>query len=166
MTEQAAEQSTEQPQAGEQEPFDGEFDAPRAARLVSELRSEVKAAKEKAKANADAAARLASIEESQKTETQRLTEERDALRAERDTVQAEAMRTRVAFNKGLPVDLADRLRGATEDELSEDADRLLELVKPAGPQRPYGDVAQGARTTSAPTTADMFAAAIDGSFTR
>lgn len=76
------------------------------------------------------------------------------------------MRARVALSKGLSADLADRLRGSTEDELAEDADRLLELVKPAGPQRPFGDVAQGARKSANASTADMFAAAIEGSFTR
>lgn len=160
MSEQATEQSAEQPQAGEQEPttFDADY--------VKNLRAQAAKYRTEAKANADAAARLAALEESQKTETQRLTEERDALRAERDTTRAEALRARVALTKGLPGDLADRLRGATEDELSEDADRLLELVRPSGPQRPFGDVAQGARSTSALSTADQFAAAIEDSFTR
>jgi hypothetical protein len=139
MSEQAPEHGTEQPQAGGQEPatFDAEY--------VKKLRAQAAQYRTEAKANADAASRLAALEESQKTETQRLLEERDALRAERDQVRSEALRTRVALNKGLPGDLADRLRGATEDEMSEDADRLLELLKPSGTPR-FGGLNQGVST--------------------
>lgn len=141
MSEQTAEQSTEQPPAGSEEPttFDAEY--------VKNLRAQAAKYRTEAKANADAAARLAALEESQKTETQRLLEERDALKAERDSVRAEALRSRVALSKGLAPDLADRLRGTTEEELSEDADRLLVLLKPSGPPR-FGDADQGVRTTT------------------
>ena len=141
MSEQAVESGTDQPQAGEQEPatFDAEY--------VKNLRAQAAKYRTEAKANADAAGRLATLEESQKTETQRLVEERDALKAERDTVRGEVMRGRVALGKGLSAELADRLRGVTEDELSEDADRLLALIKPSGPPR-FGDVDQGVRKTT------------------
>lgn len=65
----------------------------------------------------------------------------------------------------------DRSRFITDDgDVDRDAlaswvGRFAPSTNP-GPQRPYGDVNQGARTTSATTTADMFAAAIEGSFTR
>lgn len=142
MSEQSPEQTgTVAPQAGEQEPqtFDAEY--------VKKIRAEAAKYRTEAKANADAASRLAAYEESQKTETQRLTEERDALKAERDSVRSEAMRSKVALTKGLPADLADRLRGSSEDELTEDADRLLALLKPSGPAR-FGDVDQGVRSTA------------------
>lgn len=146
MSEQAAESGTEQPPVGEQEPatFDAEY--------VKNLRAQAAKYRTEAKANADAAAKFAALEESQQTETQRLTKERDALMVERDTVRGEAMRGRVALGKGLPAELADRLRGSTEDELSEDADRLLALLKPSGPPR-FGDVDQGVRKTT--PTADQ-----------
>lgn len=97
--------------------------------------------------------RLKEFEDRDKTETQRLLEERDALRAERDSVRAEAMRARVALAKGLPSDLADRLRGSSEEELAEDADRLLDLLKPPAPAR-FGDVGQGVRTPPPDTNLD------------
>lgn len=144
MTEQAPEQQqAPEPQEGaEPQSFDADY--------VKTLRAQAAKYRTEAKANADAAQRLAALEESQKTETQRLLEERDALRAERDTVQAEAMRARVALSKGLPADLADRLRGSSDEELAEDADRLLALLKPAGPPR-FGAVDQGVRPPSGGT---------------
>lgn len=64
----------------------------------------------------------------------------------------------------------DRSRFIT-DEGDVDRDALLSWVgrfpaAPSGPQRPLGDVGQGARTTSTTSTADLFAAAIEGRFTR
>ena len=142
MSDQAPPQVPETPPEGGQEAnktFDAEY--------VDRLRKEAAKYRTEAKANADAAARLAALEESQKTETQKLIEERDALKAERDSLHASAMRAQVALAKGLAPELAERLRGNTEDELSEDADRLLALVQPPGPQR-FGDVDQGVRKTA------------------
>ncbi|HEX4811692.1 MAG TPA: DUF4355 domain-containing protein [Nonomuraea sp.] len=88
----------------------------------------------RAKANADAAAKLAALEESQKSEAQKLQEAKDA--AERRASEAEKanLRYRVAVTKQLPAELVDRLRGDTEEEMSADADALLSLVvQPAGP---------------------------------
>lgn len=42
----------------------------------------------------------------------------------------EATRFRVALAEGIPLELAVRLQGETEDEMREDAERLRELVKP------------------------------------
>jgi len=151
MSEQVAE-STPQPQEGQPEPttFDAEY--------VKNLRAQAAKYRTEAKANADAAARLAALEESQKTEAQKLAEERDAIKAERDALRGEAMRARVALSKGLAADLADRLRGSTEEELSEDADRLLALVKPAGPPR-FGDADLGVRTPTPAADGDERATA-------
>src|SRR5690554_115189 len=53
-------------------------------------------------------------------------------------------RLQVALAKGLPAELAERLRGSTEEELSADADQLLALI-PSGdePRRPAPDPSQG-----------------------
>lgn len=90
--------------------------------------------------------KLKAFEDRDKTETQRLTEERDALKAERDATRADALRARVALLKGLPVDLVDRLRGNDEESMAQDADRLLALIKPG---RPAGDIDQGIRPGAA-----------------
>lgn len=91
-------------------------------------KSKAREQEKRAKANADAATKLAEFEESQKTETQRLTDQLAAEKAQRETVEKQAMRYRVAASKGVSADLVDRLQGDTEEELSADADKLLELV--------------------------------------
>lgn len=160
MSEQTAEATATEPNATEEAP------KPKPTETVEFWKQKAREQEARAKANADAATKLASLEESQKTETQRLIEERDALKAERDSVRSEALRVRVAVTKGLPADLADRLRGATEDELSEDADRLLELLKPTGSGR-FGDADLGVRKTTPPAKQDerQTAAALFGAKT-
>ena len=76
------------------------------------------------------ARRARELEEATKTDVQRLTEAQEA--AERRAAQAEGalLRMRVAAARNLPTELADRLRGDTEDELLEDADRVLALLTP------------------------------------
>lgn len=41
-------------------------------------------------------------------------------------------RLEVAMRKGLPAELYDRLRGDSPDEMEQDADRLMQFLKPAG----------------------------------
>lgn len=50
--------------------------------------------------------------------------------ANADAAFIEATKFRVALAEGLPLELAVRLQGATEEEMREDAERLKELVKP------------------------------------
>lgn len=88
-----------------EEGFDGDFDAARARRTINRLRRERNAARDAAK-NAKNS-------------------------PETDTLRAENMRLRVAMTVGLDADLADRLRGTTEDELLEDAQKLLDRFYPA-----------------------------------
>ena len=63
-----------------------------------------------------------------------LAEKREAeLAVER----AKLLRLKVAGEKGIPLAMADRLRGATEEEMIKDAETLLPLLKPAeGPGIP------------------------------
>lgn len=96
----------------------------------------------RAKENSTAAARLAELEEAQKSEQQRASERAEAAEKELAAMRLDALKARVALAKGLPADLVDRLRGDTEDELADDADRLLALIQPG---KPRGDVAQGPR---------------------
>ena len=58
--------------------------------------------------------------------------ERDTLKSQAETATSENLRLRVALEKRLPVELVDRLRGATKQELEADADELMKLVKPSG----------------------------------
>lgn len=85
--------------------FDGEFNAKRARNTIGRLRRELKKAKE-AKAAPKGSAELTKV-------------------------QQENLRLRVALKAGLDDDLADRLRGSTEEELLEDAQKLLDRFYPA-----------------------------------
>lgn len=90
--------------------------------------------------------------EKQSTQAQQTTlEQRLAtLETERANTQAENLRLKVASKKQLPDDLADRLRGSTQEELEADADRLLTFLKPkdgpgvpppsSGPRKPALDL--------------------------
>lgn len=77
-----------------------------------------------------AAGKYQEWEQSQKSELQRATEERDSLKQELEKLQAESLRNSVAQERGIPTHLASRLRGATKEELEADADELLEAIKP------------------------------------
>lgn len=105
--EQGSDQDTdEQDSDGEEDDgFDGPFDAKRARRTIDRLRRERNAARDAAK------------------KTKNDPEELGKL-------QAENLRLRVAMTVGLDVDLADRLRGSTEEELLEDAQKLLDRFYP------------------------------------
>lgn len=92
--------------------------------------------------------RLQEYEDRDKTETQRLADAKDAAEREAATAKQELMRYRVAADKKLPVELAARLRGSTEEEMAADADNLLELL---GSQRRAPSYDGGVRKTARPT---------------
>lgn len=82
--------------------------------------------------------RLAALEAKQKqADEERLKEENkykelyEQREKELQQERAERMRLTVATSKGLPPELAARLRGETQEELEADADSLLALMKPA-----------------------------------
>lgn len=87
-----------------------------------------------AQIEADAKAR----QEKELVEQQKWQELAQAREQELRQLQSEQMRMRVASSKNLPLDLADRLRGETEDEISEDADRLLSFIQANQPQPQSG----------------------------
>lgn len=99
---------------------------------IARLRAELQKARkweERAKQNADAAKRLAEIEDSQKSELEKLTEAQKAAEARAQAAERELARARVALRKGLPEALAKRLVGDTEEEMEADAEELLATLK-------------------------------------
>lgn len=84
-----------------------------------------------AKSNADAAKRLKEIEDANKSETQKLADEKAASDKVAASAQGELLRLRVAMRKGLTEVQAKRLVGDTEEELEADAEELLASFKPA-----------------------------------
>ena len=92
--------------------------------------------------------RLTAIEQKQKEAEDKALKEKEDYKtlfeqkeAELKNRDKELLRLRVAQKKGLPADLTNRLMGETEQELEEDADKLLEFVKqepPGVPPRKLG----------------------------
>jgi hypothetical protein len=117
------------------------------AKPETDWRAEAKKWETRAKENKTAAERLAALEESQKSEQQKLMERAEAAERERDSMRTEALRLRIAAEKGLTPKQAARLRGSSEEELLADADELLSEFQPASARR-YGDVDQGVRGNS------------------
>lgn len=62
--------------------------------------------------------------------------QKTALEAQLKAEQAKSLRLQIAVSAGLPFDFADRLHGATAEELQADAAQLAALVKPAAPPAP------------------------------
>jgi len=112
------------------------------AQVETDWKAEARKWETRAKENAAAAAQLKALEDAQKTEQQRL-EERAAtaerLATERE---ADAIRARVALEKGLTPAQEKRLVGSTREELLADADQLL-VDLGSRPRTPAPDPSQG-----------------------
>jgi hypothetical protein len=78
------------------------------------------------------------------SEVQRLTEERDGLRAERDRESAQRLRERVAREYRLPEAFSSRLVGTDEEALRADAEELAKLL----PRQKVGSVSDPVRETT------------------
>jgi hypothetical protein len=113
----------------------------------TDWKAEAKKWETRAKENKSAAEKLAALEESQKSEQQKLMERAEAAERDRDAMRTEALRLRIAAEKGLTPKQAARLRGTSEEELLADADELLSEFQPAS-ARKFGDVDQGVRGRS------------------
>lgn len=92
----------------------------------------------KARTNEQAAARLAEIEEANKTEAQKLADRLVAAEAKAQEAELRALRSDVSREKGVPAEL---LSGTTAEELNAAADRLLAFrgEAPKPPVAPRGD---------------------------
>lgn len=95
------------------------------AKDETDWKAEARKWESRAKENSTAATKLAEIEEAQKTEQQKL--EDRATKAEKLAADnaSDALRARVALEKGLTAAQEKRLVGATREELLADADQLL-----------------------------------------
>jgi len=113
------------------------------------------------------AAKFDEIEQASKSEIEKATEKAAVVERERDEAVTRLARLEVALDKGLTPSQAKRLVGNTREELEADADQLLkDLGDSAKPRSPKPDPNQGRSGSGPATTADQFAAAIEGSFTR
>lgn len=119
------------------------------------------------------AAKFDELDQASKTEQERLTERLAAAEARAAEVEARALRLEVASENGLTPAQAKRLVGSTREELEADAKELLATFQPTKSDDDGEAVTdsldlgvRGGAPKKGKTTADLFAAAIDGSFTR
>lgn len=83
------------------------------------------------------AAKVKEFEDRDKSEQEKLEERAASAESRASAAEAKLLRFQIAVDKSLPLDLAERLQGKSKKELEEDADRLLDLLKPNG--KPSGD---------------------------
>lgn len=122
-----------------------EFDPARARAALEKARREAHGLRTRLKELEPLATKAREADEAAKTQAQKDAEAKAAIERERDEARAEVLRMRVATAKGLPPELAARLRGSTEDELTKDADELLKLVTPQqSTARPVPELRSGA----------------------
>jgi len=115
-------------------------------------RSARKEAEKTAKRAAELEAQLKQYEDQGKSELEKAQSGLKDVTAERDALKVDTLRLRTALAKSLPLELADRLRGDSAEEMAADADRLLALVAPSQPRPQSWDA--GAREP-APEGGDM-----------
>jgi hypothetical protein len=120
-------------------------------RAIASERQAKRDAEKRAKQAEDQVARMReALDGRQQTEQEAQAQAASAL--------SEVRRLRVAMKHNLPTDLAARLIGETEDELDEDAKRLLALVKPAKPKSDAG-AGTGRSDGTEPSSAEVLRAA-------
>lgn len=113
--------ATVEPQEGEQatKTFDAEY--------VDKLRKEAAKYRTEAKANAEAAARLAEIEDAQKSEQQKAADRLAELERQVADAETRALRATIASSHGISAEDRDLfLTGADEETLAAQAKRLAE----------------------------------------
>ena len=121
----APEAEVEEQSAGAQEPQEGiasnldeadkeiAWEPERARKKIAKLNNEIRAVKEKAK---EADEKFATVAE------------KDSRIAD---LEKQALRYEVAFDLGLPKQIASRLQGNTREEMIADAQQLVDLIAPA-----------------------------------
>lgn len=145
-TQDAAQAPTDAPDKGAEQQETKTFNQEDVNRIVGErlMREREKLPNiDELKAKAE---RLDELEEAQRTETEKLANERDGLKEKLGPLETENLRLRVALDKNLPSQLIDRLKGGTKEEMETDADELMKLV---GGREETTDFDGGARTTPA-----------------
>lgn len=130
---------------------------------TTDWKAEARKWEKRAKESRDAAEKWSEYEKSQKPEQERLAEELAAARKDAEQARTALLKHEIAASKGIPADAVKLLAGSTREELEESADILLTLVaEQVKPKTPKPDASQGKPASGAATTADAFAAAIDG----
>ena len=102
---------------------------PKPTETVEFWKAQARENEKRAKANADAATKLAQLEESQKTEAQKLADKATAAEKATEVAKADALRWRTAAKHGISDEDAELfLTGTDEATLTRQAERLTERV--------------------------------------
>ena len=125
------------------------------------LEAERRARRDAERSAADLAAKVKAFEDRDKSDAERMADQIASLKAEAEAAKADALRSRIVNETGLPANLAKFLpTGGDEEALRTNAAELLAAMAPAGPRTPAPDPAQGAKPgTTGPT--QLTAADID-----
>jgi hypothetical protein len=145
-----------------------ENEAPAAKVEEIDWKAKAREWEKRAKENKSAADELAQIRESQKSEAERAADALKDAKAEAEAARAELLRYQVAAKHGITDadDIALFLTGTDEETLTKQATRLAERSSDGKPRAPKPDPNQGRSGNGTATTADLFAASIEGQFTR
>jgi len=106
-----------------------EFDTERAKAKIAKANAEAAGLRKRLKELEAKAAKLDELEESKKTEQEKLAEQARSLEDRASKAEMDSARLRIALRKGLSEHQAKRLVGSSEEELEADADELLEAFK-------------------------------------
>ena len=148
-----------QPQEGDAKTFDAEY--------VDKLRKEAAKYRTEAKAGADARARLAEIEEANKTAEEKAAEKLADIERRATELAAKEARTDIAAETGIPAGILAGPTDSTPEAIKAFADLVSDFLEKSGkPRSPKPDPNQGRSGAGSTSTADLFAAAVEGSFTR
>ena len=126
----ATEPEQQQDASQDYEAKDEAKDLPEPVREV--LNKERKAAREAEKRARAAEAKAQEYEDRDKSEQEKLAERAAAAEGDAFAAEQKYLRLKVGTEKGLSPALAERLQGTTEEEMVQDAERLLAAVKPKG----------------------------------
>lgn len=118
------EQATPQQPASEQEPFDKD----RAMATIQKLREIERARKAELKELEQLRAEQKKRVEAEMTETEKLRKQADELNAQNAKLVTDILRRDVIAETGIPAIFADRLKGATKEEMLADAAELKKAL--------------------------------------
>ena len=146
-----------------------ENEAPEAKVEEIDWKAKAREWEKRAKDNKSAADELAQIRESQKSDAEKAADALKTAQAEAESARAELLRYQIAAKHGITDadDIALFLTGADEETLTKQATRLADRAASDGkPRPPKPDPVQGRSGAGSASTAELFAASIEGQFTR
>lgn len=118
-----------------------DFDKAIAARLERERAKVIKETEDKYADYETLKSENTSLKEKVDTANSRLTENKtkiNELTSKVKNYETNSAKMRIAHELGIPLDMADRIKGATEDEMKEDAKTIAAYMKASGYVAPLG----------------------------